>query len=153
MMSHYICTGGCQGVSKYPGVCQAPTCPKYNKPLEECDCTDGKHYGKQDRHEKNFFQRYKDYFHDNPKNLWFKRKIYGWGWVPVKLQGWLVILAFVLFLVWNALNVSNGQVPTQSELFWFVARIIVAAGVLIFICYKKGESPRWQWGFPKNGDK
>jgi len=46
-MNHYICTGGCHGVSDTPGVCQAEDCAKYQQPLEECDCTDNSHYGKQ----------------------------------------------------------------------------------------------------------
>lgn len=40
---HYICTGGCKGVSEHPGVCQDPTCEKHGKPLEECRCEDGYH--------------------------------------------------------------------------------------------------------------
>lgn len=52
-MKHYICTGGCKGVSDTLGVCQAQNCPKHGKPLEECDCTDGKHYGREnDKKEK-----------------------------------------------------------------------------------------------------
>ncbi|MDO8536754.1 MAG: hypothetical protein Q7R94_00720 [bacterium] len=47
-MKHYICTGDCKGVSDKPGVCEAQDCPKHGKPLEECDCVGGKHYGKQD---------------------------------------------------------------------------------------------------------
>jgi hypothetical protein len=46
---HYICTGGCEGVSDKEGTCQAETCPKHGQPLTPCDCTDGKHYGRQDR--------------------------------------------------------------------------------------------------------
>lgn len=42
-MRHYICTGGCGGVSNKYGVCQATDCPKHGKPLDECDCEDGKH--------------------------------------------------------------------------------------------------------------
>lgn len=48
-MTHYICTGGCEGVSETPGTCQAVTCPKHGAPLEACDCADGKHFGKLDR--------------------------------------------------------------------------------------------------------
>lgn len=44
---HYICTGGCMGVSDKPGLCQAKNCPKHKHPLELCDCKDGKHYGRQ----------------------------------------------------------------------------------------------------------
>ncbi|MBI3335568.1 MAG: hypothetical protein HY001_03665 [Candidatus Portnoybacteria bacterium] len=46
MQAHYICTGGCKGMSDTPGTCQAQDCPKYQMPLEECDCANGKHYGK-----------------------------------------------------------------------------------------------------------
>jgi hypothetical protein len=42
-MSHYVCTGGCGGVSETPGVCQAESCSLHNQPLKECNCTDGKH--------------------------------------------------------------------------------------------------------------
>ncbi len=44
-MEHYICTGGCKGVSNKPGFCQNKTCPQYQEPLEPCDCTDNAHYG------------------------------------------------------------------------------------------------------------
>ncbi len=30
---HYICLGGCRGVSKVPGVCKVPSCAHYNHPL------------------------------------------------------------------------------------------------------------------------
>jgi len=42
-MKHYVCTGGCQGVSDNPGTCQMATCPKHGLPLLECNCADGKH--------------------------------------------------------------------------------------------------------------
>ncbi len=44
-MEHYICIGGCRGVSEVPGVCQADECQKHGHPLEVCECTDGKHGG------------------------------------------------------------------------------------------------------------
>ena len=42
-MTHYICTGSCQGVSEEEGICLAEGCDKQYEMLEECDCTDGKH--------------------------------------------------------------------------------------------------------------
>ncbi|PIZ96405.1 MAG: hypothetical protein COX80_01450 [Candidatus Magasanikbacteria bacterium CG_4_10_14_0_2_um_filter_33_14] len=95
-------------------------------------------------------KEYKDYFKDNPKGLWFKRKLYGWGWTPVKWQGWLVTLAFIVFILWTASTLS--PTPTLNELDWFFAKIAVAIFLLIFIAYKKGEKPRWQWGVPKKDD-
>lgn len=40
---HYVCDGNCGGVSDVPGVCQTPSCPRYDQPLRECECEDGKH--------------------------------------------------------------------------------------------------------------
>lgn len=42
-MTHYICNGGCNGVSDKPGTCQAVDCAKYQYPLDICNCVDGKH--------------------------------------------------------------------------------------------------------------
>lgn len=41
---HYVCLGGCKGVSKVPGVCQAPDCVSHNHDLVKCNCIDGLHY-------------------------------------------------------------------------------------------------------------
>lgn len=41
---HYICTGGCHGVSETPGTCQAKTCAKHGHDLQPCTCADGKHH-------------------------------------------------------------------------------------------------------------
>ena len=46
-MNHYICTGGCKGVSDKPGTCQAKDCAKYGKNLDRCTCGDGNHEGRQ----------------------------------------------------------------------------------------------------------
>jgi hypothetical protein len=98
-------------------------------------------------------QQYKNYFKDNPKGLWFKRKLYGWGWTPVKWQGWLVIALFVLFLILTAVTLGPKKSVTESGLTLFVIKIIAAVIVLIWVCYKKGEKPRWQWGPPKEDQK
>ena len=82
---------------------------------------------------KNIFNLYIKYTKDNPKNLWFKRKIYGWGWTPVKWQGWLTIILYILILLIS--------IPDKN-----ILDIILATILLIYICYKKGEKPRWQWG-------
>lgn len=42
-MTHYVCTGGCGGVSEKPGSCQTESCSLYGKPLVECNCADGQH--------------------------------------------------------------------------------------------------------------
>ena len=43
-MTHYVCVGGCKGVSDNPqATCQAEDCPKHTHPLIACECTDGEH--------------------------------------------------------------------------------------------------------------
>jgi protein PhnA len=45
-MTHYICKGGCGGVSEEAGVCEADGCANQYELLEECNCEDGKHGAK-----------------------------------------------------------------------------------------------------------
>lgn len=42
-MTHYICRGGCGGVSEEAGVCLADNCRNHWELLEECECEDGEH--------------------------------------------------------------------------------------------------------------
>jgi len=42
-MIHYVCTGGCGGVSNSPGNCKAESCSLHGHLLTECNCQDGKH--------------------------------------------------------------------------------------------------------------
>lgn len=41
---HYVCLGGCEGVSTVPGVCQAEHCEAHGQNLTPCNCTDGSHH-------------------------------------------------------------------------------------------------------------
>ncbi len=91
-------------------------------------------------------KQYWEYINDNPKNLWFKRKLYGWGWIPVSWQGWLVILAFVVFEFWNFLRLDSVSHSNSDTIRPFVIQTFFALIILIIICYWKGETPRWQWG-------
>jgi len=92
----------------------------------------------------NIFKNYVEYLKNNPEGYWFKRKLYGWGWVPVKWQGWAVVAVFVLIILLSALTI--GKTPTDSEITWFTAKIILSVILLILICYKKGDKLKWQWG-------
>ena len=92
---------------------------------------------------------YSAYIKDNPKGYWFKRKLFGWGWVPVKIEGWAIVLGFVAMIILNAIYLAfrAGQnPPTTTDLAIFISIIIILVIALIAICYKKGEKPRWSWG-------
>lgn len=99
-----------------------------------------------------FIQNYIDYLRDNPQGYWFKAKLYGWGWVPARWQGWLVVgiyLALVLALVYMREDAIPGDPDSGSNFLTFALPIILLTSLLIYICSKKGEKPRWQWGRPE----
>jgi hypothetical protein len=43
MDTHYICKGGCGGISLNPGICGAFDCADNGHDLHECACDDGLH--------------------------------------------------------------------------------------------------------------
>ncbi len=97
-------------------------------------------------------KEYINYLKDNPQGYWFKAKLYGWGWTPARWQGWLVILAYIAIILTLVLNIEEdipGNPDSGSNFLVFGLPIILLTALLIFICYKKGEKPRWQWGPPK----
>lgn len=96
-----------------------------------------------------FIKQYIDYLKDNPKNLWFKRKLYGWGWTPVTWQGWLVIIVYVAALIFFTLTVDETS-PTREVIFTFILPVFLLTATLLRICYRKGEKPSWQWGREKS---
>ena len=75
----------------------------------------------------------------NKKDIWFKAKTYGWGWCPCTWQGWVVILSFIIGITINSMFVIKNKIL-------FGANMCVLVMILIIICLKKGEKPRWRWG-------
>ncbi len=89
-------------------------------------------------------KEYTRYLKDNPQGYWFKAKLYGWGWVPVKWQGWLVVVIGIALLI---AGFYIGETDDAPGAVLLGALLMIA---LIFIFgYWKGEKPRWQWGPPK----
>jgi hypothetical protein len=97
-------------------------------------------------------KKYIEYLKDNSKGYWFKRKLYGWGWVPVKWQGWCVIFLYIL-LIMGLVSIREDAIPgnpdSGSNFLTSALPIIVLTVLLVIIAYKKGEKPRWQWGKSK----
>lgn len=71
-------------------------------------------------------------------NLWFKRKTYGYGWTPSTWQGWAVIVVWLILFYFAVTKIDSEIVKLVS--------ILILTGILIFVSYKKGEKPKWQWG-------
>jgi hypothetical protein len=78
---------------------------------------------------------------ENNKQLWFKRKRYGWGWTPASWQGWVTILVYMALVILNAVRTVH-----DPSFVPFVLQTIALSIVLLFISMIKGEKPRWQWG-------
>ena len=88
------------------------------------------------------------YLKDNPKGYWFKRRLFGWGWFPVKWQGWAVTLSYIAALILLGLTIDENS-PKNEVFFMFELPLVLLTVALIRICYKKGEKPKWQWGLPE----
>jgi hypothetical protein len=97
------------------------------------------------------FEKTKKYLKDNPKGYWFKNKLYGWGWTPVTWQGWLVIAVFVAYVLFSAFTLDKNA--NYQDMIFFLAKEVVAVVILLLICYKKGEKPRWRWGLTKEEEE
>ncbi len=81
--------------------------------------------------------------------LWFRRKKYGYGWYPASWEGWTVLVAFVIFQVWNFLRLDSTSHSNSDTIRPFVIETFLAVLVLIAICRFTGEPARWQWGEKK----
>jgi hypothetical protein len=91
-------------------------------------------------------KEYLAYLKDNPDRYWFKAKLYGWGWTPARWQGWAVLLGFIVLFTLNFYWIDFHS-PSASEAllpFLFCTTLLVV--LLLVICWKTGERPRWQWG-------
>lgn len=82
---------------------------------------------------------------NTPRKLWFKRKLYGWGWTPCTWQGWVSVLVFIV-LVYCLFLQLNEQSTGVFVLTHFTIPVFVLVMLFIWLGYAKGEKPRWQWG-------
>jgi hypothetical protein len=90
---------------------------------------------------------------NSPEHYWFKRKTWGWGWYPATWQGWLVTVVYVLLIFILALTREEyipGNPDSGSNVLVFGLPCILLTALLIFVAYRKGEKPKWQWGLSKD---
>lgn len=80
------------------------------------------------------------------QKLWFKNKRYGWGWTPATWQGWLVLVIFLALIIGNVLRLDAAQLSTSDALMNILPQNTLLVLILILICYRTGEKPRWRWG-------
>lgn len=83
------------------------------------------------------------------KQIRFRNKRYGWGWVPVTWQGRVITLVYTLAIIALALMIHD-QSTLQQVLLTFVIPMLVITIAFIFIAYKRGEKPERRWGEKKS---
>jgi hypothetical protein len=78
------------------------------------------------------------------ERYWFPAKRYGWGWgLPTAWQGWVIMLGSLAAIALAA----RWMLPRHPIALQFAVLGIV--GLLLRVCYRKGEPPGWRWGDPK----
>ena len=76
------------------------------------------------------------------RKYWFPCKTYGWGWgLPTMWQGWVVLAGFVVLII-----VGTILFPPATEEVFFFSYVSVLCGLLLVICWLKGEPPGWRSG-------
>lgn len=82
------------------------------------------------------------------KQLWFKRRRYGWGWTPVRKQGWIAIALYLAFVVLSASFFSNTEelISSATGISLFVLTLLSGTMILISTTYQYAPSPKWRWG-------
>ncbi|MEO1991814.1 MAG: hypothetical protein ABGW78_07775 [Pirellulales bacterium] len=79
---------------------------------------------------------------EKPPRYWFPAKRYGWGWgLPRTWEGWFTFLVFIFVQCVIPCFINPGQ-----QTLLYVSLVVGTTGVLLLICWKKGEPPRWRWG-------
>lgn len=77
------------------------------------------------------------------QKLWFRAKRYGWGWTPATWQGWIILAGFVAIVVWNFFRIDAQSHSHSDTLRSFIIQTIGLTLILIWVCEKTGEKPRW----------
>jgi len=80
------------------------------------------------------------------KGNWFKSKRYGWGWYPATWEGWVVLFVYMSLIAWDFYRIDLASHSVSDTLIAFVPDFIGVTLVLLLLCYRKGERPRWRWG-------
>ena len=76
------------------------------------------------------------------QEYWFPAKKYGWGWgLPVTWQGWASLIIYLVLVVCAARVFPPSVYPSA-----YVISILVLSGILIYVCWLKGEPIDGNWG-------
>ena len=82
----------------------------------------------------------------NDKKLWFKAKMYGWGWYPVSWEGWVITFLYTASILVQTFNLDGAVHSGSDFLISFSIPFITNTIFLLIICHARGEKPKWRWG-------
>lgn len=80
------------------------------------------------------------------KKYWFVRKTYGWGWTPASIEGWAVLILYLVCVILPFVAVDQRSHSGSDTLYGWSPYVLIATIALIAVCFCTGESPRWSWG-------
>jgi hypothetical protein len=72
---------------------------------------------------------------------WFPAKRFGWGWgPPATWQGWVVLA------VWFVALIAGTPLLLRGHFVLWLTYLLALSVLLMVVCYRTGEPPRWRWG-------
>jgi hypothetical protein len=75
------------------------------------------------------------------ESYWFPARRYGWGWgPPATWQGWVVLA------VWFVALIGGTPLLLLGHFVLWLTYLLALSLLLMVVCYRKGEPPRWRWG-------
>lgn len=85
------------------------------------------------------------------QKYWFKRRRYGYGWVPVTWQGWVSIVVMLSIILIGSYLFSTTSRSTE-DLWLYINMVVMTILLFIFLTLVKGPSPKWRWGQKADDD-
>lgn len=92
------------------------------------------------------------YNYSMSKKYWFKRKRYGYGWVPANRAGWMLIGIYILTVLLSStilIDAPEDQISPQVVIY--VAIFVISTVTTVTVTCLTGPKPKWRWG-KKPGD-
>lgn len=78
---------------------------------------------------------------------WFKRRRYGYGWIPVTWQGWLLVALLIVVIALGApFMLGPEDEITIAQLIRFAMFLAVTVSLFIFITAMHAPKAKWRWG-------
>jgi len=66
--------------------------------------------------------------------------------VPVSWEGWVTTLGFMALLIASSFVVQYFTHSDKQFVTVHITVTIILVVLLVGICYKTGERPKWRWG-------